>query len=149
MFGYLANQNNIDYNISVIMDQYYKNNNQHIINYDKSIQEYPEYVSKLNGVYKVNINYLMNKFYPNGTPSLNNSEFCNKYDNNQWDRFGVKKQTNNCLANNNSTTTIPNLPRHSPDTVPYTRSYDGQFSDILQNVGYNTHGYVIPASFRY
>ena len=140
-FGYLNNKN-----ATQIIDEFYRLQKLNVIEYDKSINEYPDYISKLNGVYKTDISDLINKFLPLDTPSVNNPSFCEKFDSSKWDARGINFQKDDCVNNNNTNSYKPNIPRDSPDTNLYSRSYTGQFSNQLQRVGYDTGGYNIPTT---
>jgi len=137
-FGYLKNKNNAE-----LLDLYYRVKKLNIIDYDKSINDYPDYVSKLSGIYKVDISELVNKYLPTDSPSITNPQFCDNIDSNKWDTFGVNKQLNNCTANNNSVGYVPNIPDNYPGSSLKPRSYDGKFRNQLQNIGFDTNGYNI------
>ena len=136
-YGYLN-----DKNVTQIMDEFYRLQNLNVIEYDKSINEYPDFVSKLNGFYKEDISDLVDKFLPPSSPSITSPTFCNKHSSN-WDMFGINLKTNDCTANNNTNGYMPNIPENFPGSKINPRSYNGKFSDQLQNINYNTNGYNI------
>lgn len=138
-YGYLGKKNTVQ-----LMDEFYRLKKLNLIHYDKSINEYPDYISKLNGVYKADIKDLINKFLPSDTPSITSPTFCNNIDTTKWDKYGINKQNSNCTANNNTTGYMPNIPLNLPGSDIHPRSYDGKYSNQLQMLNFGTTGYNIP-----
>ena len=143
IFGININDG-LEKNTAKILDDFYRIQKLKVIEYDKSINEYPDYVSKLNGVYKTNITDLMHKFLPKNIPSITSPLFCDKFDSSSWDARGINFEKKDCIANNNTYNYKPNIPIDAPGMDIHPRSYSGEFSDQLQNIGYNTNGYNIP-----
>uniref|UniRef100_A0A6C0CYT1 Uncharacterized protein n=1 Tax=viral metagenome TaxID=1070528 RepID=A0A6C0CYT1_9ZZZZ len=137
-FGYLKDKNNVE-----LLDLYYRVKELNVIDYNQSINDYPDYVSKLSGIRKVDISELVNKYLPTDSPSITSPQFCDNIDSNKWDSYGINNQLNNCTANNNTVGYIPNIPDNYPGSTINPRSYYGKFSDQLQNIGFNTNGYNI------
>ena len=140
-FGYLHDRNN-----AKLLDLFYRIKKLNVFDYDKSINEYPDYVSKLNGFYKEDISELVNKYLPMGTPSITSPKFCNNTDSEKWDMYGINIKNNDCTANNNTYGYMPNIPDKFPGNKLNPRSYKGNFSNSLQNIDYNTSGYNIQTS---
>ena len=138
-YGYLGKKNTVQ-----LMDEFYRLKKLNLIQYDKSINEYPDYISKLNGVFKEDITDLINKYLPSDTPSITSPTFCENIDSTKWDKYGINKQLSNCTANNNTTGYIPNIPLDLPGSDIHPRSYDGKYSEQLQMINFDTTGYNIP-----
>ena len=144
--GYLSDYDQIEKNTSILLDNYYKKNYK-MIGYNNSNSEYSHYISKLDTIYKFDMNDLSKYYLPPDIPQMNDPNFDKKYKN-DWDLQGIKLSTGmKTIANNNATTIQPLLPYDSPATPPHTRDYQGYYN--LQQVGFNTGGNVVTNSWYY
>lgn len=138
-FGYLHNRNNAQ-----MLDLFYRIKKLNVFDYNKSINDYPDYISKLNGFFKEDISELVNKYLPKDAPSITSPKFCDKTYSDKWDMYGINVKKDECRSNNNTYGYMPNIPDKYPGNKLNPRSYNGGNLGLsLQEVGYNSGGYNI------